>query len=217
MKILNYRLPNNAISIYVYLEQMFRYKFFVDFKGTVSRDFLACFFIKLLLLVHLYLTRRDFEFFRMFKELFAFVIDSLMYSPPGSRESLMYSPPPWNRDSSVYSPGKRDSPVMNRVHYGVDLNWFPKTSWCKIHQRDKTPYDWYTGESLFPGLFATRKFCCKPVLMLVPITPISWLSGLFTTGQSRLPGVFFTRKLFWTLGSHFTNFKEHTTSFKGTI
>jgi hypothetical protein len=37
--------------------------------------------------------RKDFEFFRIFKELFVFVIDSPVYSPLGSRDSPIYSSP----------------------------------------------------------------------------------------------------------------------------
>ncbi len=66
-------------------------------KGTVSRDFLTLvffiFFIKHLLLVPLDMPRKDFEFFRIFEELFEFVIDSPVYSLPESRDSPMYSPP----------------------------------------------------------------------------------------------------------------------------
>ncbi len=55
-------------------------------KGTVSRDF-SCpvFFIKQLLLVPIGKPRNDFEFFRIFVELFVFVIDSSAMNTPGSR------------------------------------------------------------------------------------------------------------------------------------
>jgi hypothetical protein len=64
--------------------------------------------------------------------------------------------------------------------------------------------------------------------MLVPNTPRSWLSGVFITGESRLPGVFttgesrllgvfITGESFWTPGSCFTDFKDHTAIFKGII
>jgi hypothetical protein len=54
-------------------------------KGTVSRDFFTVvFFIKHLLLVLLDTPKKDFEFFRIFEELFEFVIDSSVYSSPGS-------------------------------------------------------------------------------------------------------------------------------------
>ncbi len=55
-------------------------------KGTVSRDF-SCpvFFIKQLLLVPIGKPRNDFEFFRIFVELFVFVIDSPAINTPGSR------------------------------------------------------------------------------------------------------------------------------------
>jgi hypothetical protein len=83
-------------------------------KGTVSRDFFTLFFfIKHLLLVPLDTPRKDFEFFRIFEELFEFVIDSTVYSLPGSRDSPVYSSP-GSRDSPVYSsPGSWDSPVVN--------------------------------------------------------------------------------------------------------
>jgi hypothetical protein len=42
------------------------------------------FFIKQLLLVPLNTARQDFKFFRIFEELFEFVIDSPVYSSPGS-------------------------------------------------------------------------------------------------------------------------------------
>jgi hypothetical protein len=63
-------------------------------KGTVSRDFLTpVFFIKHLLLVPLDTPRKDFEFFRIFEELFEFVIDSPVYSLPGSRDSPVVNTP----------------------------------------------------------------------------------------------------------------------------
>ncbi len=72
-------------------------------KGTVSRVFLTLvFFIKHLLLVPLDKPRKDFELFRIFEELFEFVIDSPVYSLPGSQDSPVYS-----------SPGSRDSPVYS--------------------------------------------------------------------------------------------------------
>jgi hypothetical protein len=46
--------------------------------------------------------RKDFELFRIFEELFEFVIDSPMYSLPGSGDSPLYSSPgSWH--SPVYS------------------------------------------------------------------------------------------------------------------
>jgi hypothetical protein len=63
-------------------------------KGTVSRDFFTLvFFIKQLLLVPLNMARQDFKFFRIFEELFEFVIDTPVYSLPGSRDSPVYSSP----------------------------------------------------------------------------------------------------------------------------
>jgi hypothetical protein len=55
-------------------------------KGTVSRDFLCpVFFIKQLLLVPIGKPRNDFKFFRIFVDLFVFVIDSPVMNTPGSR------------------------------------------------------------------------------------------------------------------------------------
>jgi hypothetical protein len=54
-------------------------------KGTVSRDYLTLFFfIKHLPLVPLNTPRKNFKFFWIFEELFEFVIDSPVYSSPGS-------------------------------------------------------------------------------------------------------------------------------------
>ncbi len=50
----------------------------------VKRFFYSGFFIRNLLLVPLDTPRKDFKFFRRFKELFEFVIDSPVYSSPGS-------------------------------------------------------------------------------------------------------------------------------------
>jgi hypothetical protein len=60
-----------------------------DLKGNVTRFFDSGFSIKQL--VPLYTSRKDFEFFRIFEELFVFVIDSPLYSQPGSRDSSFYS------------------------------------------------------------------------------------------------------------------------------
>jgi hypothetical protein len=64
--------------------------------------------------------------------------------------------------------------------------------------------------------------------MLIPNTPRSRLPGLFITGELRLPGVLIigelrlkapwchhSRESFWTPGSRFTDFKEHTTVLDG--
>jgi hypothetical protein len=62
----------------------------ISFKGTVSRDCSSpVSFFKLLLLVSIGMSRNDFKFFRIFMEIFVFVIDSLVMNTPGSRlESL---------------------------------------------------------------------------------------------------------------------------------
>jgi hypothetical protein len=59
---------------------------------------------------------KDLEFFRIFEELFVFVINSPVYSPPLSHDSPVYSSPwSWDQISSQ------------------------KTCWCIIHQEIKTP------------------------------------------------------------------------------
>jgi hypothetical protein len=40
---------------------------------------------------------------------------------------------------------------------------------------------------------------------------------VFAIGELRLPGVFITKESFWTLRSRITDFKEHTTIFKGSV
>ncbi len=64
--------------------------------------------------------------------------------------------------------------------------------------------------------YSTESFC-KLVLMLIQRTLRSRSPSEFTTGELRLAGVFITGESFWTPGSHFTNFKENTTIFKGSI
>jgi hypothetical protein len=55
-------------------------------KGTVSRDFVvSSFFFKHLLLGQTGTSRNDFEFFRIFMELFVSVIDSPVMNTPGNR------------------------------------------------------------------------------------------------------------------------------------
>jgi hypothetical protein len=102
-----------------------------ELKGTLSRDFLTLvFFIKHILLVPLDTPRQDFKFFRIFENLFEFVIDSPVYSQPRSRDSPVYSSP-GIRDSPVYSsPGSRDSPVINTpgsldslVYYSPEISF----------------------------------------------------------------------------------------------
>jgi hypothetical protein len=77
------------------------------------RFFTLVYFIKQLLLVPLDMPRKDFKFFRIFEKLFVFLINSPVYSIPGSRDSLVYSPL-GSHDSPVYSSlGSKNSPVMN--------------------------------------------------------------------------------------------------------
>ncbi len=72
----------NLITICVYV------------KETVSRDFSpSVFFIKQLFLVPMGMPRNDFEFFRIFVELFVFVIDSPVVNTPRSHDSTVMNTP----------------------------------------------------------------------------------------------------------------------------
>jgi hypothetical protein len=53
----------------------------------------SVFFIVKQLLLALDTPRKDFEFCRIFAELFIFVIDHPLYSPPAGQDSLLYSQP----------------------------------------------------------------------------------------------------------------------------
>jgi hypothetical protein len=78
-------------------------------------------------------------------------------------------------------------------HQGVDLNWFTKKPTGEKYTREsRPPYDKYTEEYLLPVLFVTRKVFWKSVPMLIPTSPRSRLSDVFTTGESRFPHVFFS-------------------------
>jgi hypothetical protein len=43
------------------------------------------------------------------------------------------------------------------------------------------------------------------------------LPGVFATGELSLPSALITEESFWTPESRFTNFKDHTKIFKGTV
>ncbi len=126
-------------------------------KGQCHEIFwLWLFFIKHLFLVPLDTPRKDFDFFRIFEELFEFVIDSPVYSLPGNRDSPVYSSP-GSHDSLAYSsPGCWDSPVVNtpgsrpklvnkrsfesKILQGVEtplwlIHWGVLTPWSIIHQK----------------------------------------------------------------------------------
>jgi hypothetical protein len=70
-----------------------------------------------------------------------------------------------------------------------------------------------TVRSRFPGVFITGEL----ELPCVFITGESRLPGVLTTGELRLAGVFTTRESFGTPRSHFTDFKEPITIFKGSV
>ncbi len=82
----------------------------VELKGTVSQDFCRRFFsIKQFLLVPIDILRNNFEFSRIFVELFVFIIESPVYSSPESWDSVMNTP------------GSRDFPAY--YHREVGQNW----------------------------------------------------------------------------------------------
>ncbi len=84
LSLTQFRLSTELFMLYVMK------LFHTVLKGTVSRDF-SCpvFFIKQLILVPIGKPRNDFEFIRIFVELFVFVIDSPVMNTSGSRlESL---------------------------------------------------------------------------------------------------------------------------------
>jgi hypothetical protein len=79
---------NHSSAIFLWMNS-------IGLKGTVSRDFLCpVFFIKHLLLVPIGMPRTDFKFFRIFVELFIFVIDSPAMNTPGSRLTLILTSEP---------------------------------------------------------------------------------------------------------------------------
>jgi hypothetical protein len=100
---------------------------------------LVFFVIRQPLLIPLDMSRKNFEYFRIFEELFVFVIDSLVYSPPGSRDSPLYSPTR-SRDYPVNSSlGIQDSLLI--LHRGVDLNGFTKEPAGEKYTREsRLPY-----------------------------------------------------------------------------
>ncbi len=55
--------------------------------GALSGDFSLLFFTKQFLLIPLNIPRKDFEFCPIVLELFVFLTDSRVYSPPWSRDS----------------------------------------------------------------------------------------------------------------------------------
>jgi hypothetical protein len=89
-----------------------------------------------------------------------------------------------------------------------------KAAGAKYIREPRLLCDYYIAESLLSGLSITGNFFVKPVLMLVRNISRSQLPDVFTTGELRLNGVFITGESFWTPGSCYTDFNEHTTIFK---
>jgi hypothetical protein len=98
-----------------------------------------------------------------------------VYSPLGSRDSLVYSPP-WSRDSSVYSsPGS--------------LDWFTKKSASKNTPGSQDSPVINTLRSPYSLVYLWPAVACSDAFLN---TPRSRLPSIFITGESRLPGVFTT-------------------------
>jgi hypothetical protein len=162
--------------------------------------------------------REDFKFCRIFTEFFVFVIDSPVYSSLGNRT-------PGCQDSPEYSSlGSWDSPVINLPRSWPKLVC-KKTCWCQYSRESRLQR--YTVESWLHAVLGTRNFFCKLVLMLVPKRPGSQESGVFTHHRGvetswcihhwgvKTSRCIHLQGLFWTPGSHFTNFWEHTTTLHG--
>ncbi len=118
--------------------------------------------------------RKDFKFFWIFEELFVFVIDSPVYSPPGSQDSPVYSPP-WSHDSPVYSqPWSRDPRWW--VHWGVDLHKLgtKKAAVTKNIKESRLTCD---------GLFVNRKFLVNLFWYLFQTHPRNRLPIVFIPGD----------------------------------
>ncbi len=112
-------------------------------KGQCQEIFSLVFFIKQLLLD---MRRNDFEFFRMFEELFVFVIDSPVYSPPGNQTP-------------------RCIHLLWSHEYTGELPKlvYKKSCWCKIHHEVETALwlihgEFYSLVFLSPESFVVNLF-----------------------------------------------------------
>ncbi len=92
-------------------------------KRKVSRDLLTLvFFIKHLLLVPLDTPRKDIKFVQIFKELFAFVIDSPVYSLPEGQTPRCIHVRGFVTPQCIHHRGVA---TLQCIHLrGVDLDWF---------------------------------------------------------------------------------------------
>jgi hypothetical protein len=95
-----------------------------DLKGQCHEIFYSGFFIKQLLPVPLDTPRKDLEFFRIYEELFVFVIKSSVYSPPGRRDSRCLHHRGVVTLRCIHHRGV-ESPQCIHCR-GVDLDWFTK-------------------------------------------------------------------------------------------
>jgi hypothetical protein len=130
-------------------------------KNSVTSIFYCVFLIEQIFLVPLAPPRKDFEFFRIFDEIFVFVINSLVYSPQRSRDSPAYSSPE-SRPRLVYkkSAGAKYTRETRLpcelwiIHCGVLSLWlirhlfvfFVNLFWCLFKN---------TPESRIPGVLIT--------------------------------------------------------------
>jgi hypothetical protein len=102
--------------------------------------------------------RKDFKFFQILKELFVFVIDSLVYSPPRNKDSWVSS-----------SPRSRDSRWWRIFHY-VGQNWFTKNPLMQNTPESQNSPVINTVGSLYSLVYLSPAvFFFKLVLMLFQI------------------------------------------------
>jgi hypothetical protein len=123
---------------------------------------------------------QDLDFCGTFVELFVFVIDSPVYSPPGSQDSPLYSPP-GSQDSLEYSPPGSQPKLLSKTVAGAKYSRESRLSYW-IHNGAVTlccirHKSFYMSTSSDAGNKYTRK---------------SRLPGVFATGESRLLDVFKT-------------------------
>jgi hypothetical protein len=138
-----------------------------------------------------------------------------------------------NRLPSVFFAGESITNTNNSVNIHKKSKFL-----CKIHQAVQTPL-WLIPWGVFDTLvcLSPEFFCCIFVNLFWCLfklcTPRSQFPAAFITGVSRFPNLFTTWSRdslgswdprvfmigasFWTLGSRFTKFKEHTTIFTGSV
>jgi hypothetical protein len=138
--------------------------------------------------------REEFNFSRIFEELFVFVIDSPVYSPPRSRDKPMYSSPGSRLPSDEYTGESQPKLVCKN------------TSWYKVHQVVKTPLltRWFIHFFIIniydPCLNYEHQEKSTPVYSSQGSRDCPVYSP---PGESRLAGVFVTGESFLDTGESF--------------